>query len=80
MITVSAREQVAQWRFGVGEILRSRLEIERKLDRADRLRSLRRTRVRQSRGPIDLPREKAANPLPGCTFLIFTVQEGTSPS
>jgi len=71
MIGIGRRKQIAERTFGVGEILRSRLEIERKLDRADRLRS--RARIYPNRRSVKLHRRADS-----LTFFDIHDQEGTS--
>jgi hypothetical protein len=73
LIGIGHREQVFQWAGSVGEIARIRLEIERKLDRADRLRS--RARIYPDRRSIKLHRRADS-----LTFFDIHDQEGTSPS
>jgi hypothetical protein len=70
LIGIGHRKQIAERTFGVGEILRSRLEIERKLDRADRLRSRARYPNRRS---VKLHRRADS-----LTFFDIHDQEGTS--
>jgi hypothetical protein len=73
LIGIRHREQVAERVQAIGEILPRLLEIQKKLLGSRPFHSLRQTRIGELRGAIELLREKAANPLPSCAFLIFTV-------
>jgi hypothetical protein len=77
---ISLWKNVFQGADGVREIAGRLLEVQHELLRSHRFRLLPRARVRALRRTIELLREKAADSLAGCPFLVFAVENVVPPA